>query len=174
MVVGDAEDLGHFVARVGIAVGCPVKITDIDSVNRKVEKQKERPPKTKVIVTFHNLGKRINFYLNCRKFKHKPPQNCETAFRKLNVNDHLTYYKKHIFIMDYRNEHPEIIKNVWVSKSDIFIPKRESIVIDWCFCLTGVWVTPLMIVMDDANNMRQANTFNRTSLRNIVLKELRG
>jgi hypothetical protein len=44
----------------------------------------------------------------------------------------------------------------------------------WYLCLIGVLVlrqaAPLLIVMEDDGDTRQANTFSRTSLRNIVLK----
>jgi hypothetical protein len=118
-VVGDTEHPGDFVIR----VGCPVAASDIDNVYKKVVVQKDRPPRTKVIVTFNNLWKRMDFYYKCRKFKHNPPQHCEAGLRKLNVVDFLTHFKKGIFlnIIDYRKQYSDVIKNVWVSNGDFYI-----------------------------------------------------
>jgi hypothetical protein len=122
-VVGENEHPGDFVTRVGDAIGCPVGPADVDNVYKKVVFQKDRPPRTKVIVTFNHLWKRMDFYLKSRKFKSNPPQQCDAGLRKLNVVDFLTHFKKGIFlnIIDYRKQYPDVVKNVWISNGDIFI-----------------------------------------------------
>jgi len=121
--IGETEHPGDLVKRVGATVGCPVTGGEIDNVYKKVDYQKDRQPKTKVIVTFNNLWKRMDFYYKCRAFKHNPPQQCEAGLRKLNVVDFLTHFKKRIFlnIIDHRKKYPDVIKNVWISNGDIFI-----------------------------------------------------
>jgi hypothetical protein len=125
-VVVEAQDPLDFVVHVGKTVGCTVSEEDIDNAYKKTEYRQKLQPRTKVIVTFNNLRKRMEFYYKCRKFKHDPPQICEAGLRKLNVVDFLTPYKKHIFlnIIDHRKEHPDVVKNVWVNNGDIFIRRH--------------------------------------------------
>jgi hypothetical protein len=123
VVVGEDQDACDFVIHIGQTVGCTVTAEDIDNVYKKIEYRHQQQPRTKVIVTFNNLRKRMDFYYKSRKFKHNPPKVCEAGLRKLNVVDYLTYFKKTIFlnIIDHRKDHPDIVKNVWINNGDIYI-----------------------------------------------------
>jgi len=112
-----------YVQQLGMAVDCTIEEADVANIYIKTLPQRKGPPKSKIIITFTQHKKRMDFYYNCRKFRFSPPANAPAEFRKLNVVDSLTHYKKVIYfeIMEHRKQHPDIIKNVWVNDGDIFI-----------------------------------------------------
>jgi hypothetical protein len=65
----------------------------------------------------------MDYYYKWRKFKLSPPSDVAAEFRRLNVVDSLTYYKKVIYfeIIEQRKKQPDIVKNIWVNDGDIYI-----------------------------------------------------
>ncbi len=126
--VTKTDDPQEFVRQLGESVGCEVDSADIGSIGIRMESQRKGPPKPKIVVSFMRLAKRMDFYYKCRKMRLSPSSDATPEFRKLNVVDALTHYKKAIYfeIMEQRKKHPDIVKNIWVYDGDIFIRRFRT------------------------------------------------
>jgi chromosome segregation ATPase len=123
-VTGDVSDhLMQFVEQYGQIINCNIKEEDISNIYCKTHRVRNLT-KTKIVLQFVSLRKRMQFYYSSRTFRfNKKANDRDAGHRFIKVVDALTQYKKAIFleIISQRRKHADIVKNVFVNNGEIFI-----------------------------------------------------
>jgi regulator of replication initiation timing len=121
----EAQDVIGFVTQYGCAIGCEITENDLNNCYSKTQQARNNSPKTKIILEFMSLKKRMKFYYASRDFRFgkNQQQSGGTGYRSVKVVDALTYTKKSIFldIIEQRKQYKDIVKNVWINDGNIFI-----------------------------------------------------
>jgi hypothetical protein len=128
-----SKNITGFISQYSRTVGCEIKAVDVNNYFLRTHTTSKNVTKTKIIIEFVSLKKRMDFYFAGRDHrfniqKQPQPDNQTDAYRFVKVVDALTQHKKSIFfdIIQQRKEHKDIIKNVWISDGDVFIRRFGS------------------------------------------------